>query len=186
MVVHNVTTDSQSDSSRLSSDAIAEARAIVLQHFNVGQRQPHNHHHHHHNTRGNSGNSIGNGGAQWGVAFTSNASAALKVVAELFPFQRGSALHYTQSNHTSVLGMRQYVARSCCVSLDVPTCSLLIRLPVDTPSIVVHVYRLLPMMANRFYHASMPTAYAPLSNTPPSTARQISTTIELSTKPMAL
>ncbi|KAM8719377.1 hypothetical protein ACLKA7_012001 [Drosophila subpalustris] len=43
------------------------------------------------------------------VVFTGNASAALRLVAEHFEFSDEGNFHYSQENHTSVLGMRELV-----------------------------------------------------------------------------
>lgn len=43
------------------------------------------------------------------MVFTTNATAALKLVAETFQFE-GGGFYYCQENHTSVLGMRELVA----------------------------------------------------------------------------
>ncbi|NJD20344.1 MAG: aminotransferase class V-fold PLP-dependent enzyme [Gemmatimonadetes bacterium] len=48
---------------------------------------------------------------EYEVVFTTNASAALKLVGEAFPFRRGSRLTLLRDNHNSVLGIREY-ARS--------------------------------------------------------------------------
>jgi molybdenum cofactor sulfurtransferase len=42
------------------------------------------------------------------VIFTANASGALKLVAESFPFERGGAFLLTYDNHNSVNGIREY------------------------------------------------------------------------------
>jgi molybdenum cofactor sulfurtransferase len=44
---------------------------------------------------------------EFSVVFTSGATAALALLADAFPWTRGSLFAYTQDNHTSVLGMRQ-------------------------------------------------------------------------------
>lgn len=49
--------------------------------------------------------------AQYDVIFTPNASGGAKIVAECFPFTRGSAFLLTFDNHNSVVGMREF-ARS--------------------------------------------------------------------------
>ncbi|CAN5851880.1 aminotransferase class V-fold PLP-dependent enzyme [soil metagenome] len=49
--------------------------------------------------------------AEYDVAFTANASAALKLVGESFPFQPGGAFALTVDNHNSVNGIREF-ARS--------------------------------------------------------------------------
>lgn len=46
---------------------------------------------------------------EYSIVFTTNATAALKLVAETFNF-KGGGFYYCQENHTSVLGMRELVA----------------------------------------------------------------------------
>lgn len=46
---------------------------------------------------------------EYDVVFTTNATAALKLVAETFHFEQGG-FYYCQENHTSILGMRELVA----------------------------------------------------------------------------
>lgn len=46
------------------------------------------------------------------VVFTANASNAIKLVAESFPFQSGSSFALTADNHNSVNGIRQFAARA--------------------------------------------------------------------------
>lgn len=46
------------------------------------------------------------------VIFTANASAAIKLVAESFPFARNSNLFLLADNHNSVLGIREYALRA--------------------------------------------------------------------------
>jgi molybdenum cofactor sulfurtransferase len=74
---------SQSSSSMRASDTVAQARATVLRHFNT-TAQTHD------------------------IVFTANASAALKLVGECFPWSSGSEFAYTLQNHNSVLGVREY------------------------------------------------------------------------------
>jgi molybdenum cofactor sulfurtransferase len=75
---------SQNDSSVRASEGVDRAREAVLRHFNVGA-------------------------ATHEVVFTANASAALKLVGECFPWDAGrSQFAYTVQNHNSVLGIREY------------------------------------------------------------------------------
>lgn len=80
-----------------STDAIEEARALVLGFLDADP-------------------------AEYAVCFTANTSAAVKLVAESFPFGPGSALVLTQDNHNSVNGVREFAARRrarvTAVSLD--------------------------------------------------------------------
>lgn len=60
---------------------------------------------------------------EYELVFTSGATAALQLVGECFPWQRGaSRFAYSMDSHTSVLGIRGYAAAhgvsSSCVSLD--------------------------------------------------------------------
>ncbi|WP_328349221.1 aminotransferase class V-fold PLP-dependent enzyme [Streptomyces sp. NBC_00445] len=48
---------------------------------------------------------------EYTVVFCANASAAIRLVAESFPFTTSSRLGILQDNHNSVLGMREYAAR---------------------------------------------------------------------------
>lgn len=46
------------------------------------------------------------------VIFTANASAAIKIVAECFPFWRDSKLFFLSDSHNSVLGVCEYAQRA--------------------------------------------------------------------------
>lgn len=65
-----------------ASAELDRARALVLAHF------------------------CGSAAPDWECIWTSGATAALRLVAETFPFSQGSALLMPESCHTSVLGMR--------------------------------------------------------------------------------
>jgi len=54
---------------------------------------------------------------EYGVVFTANASQALKLVGEAYPFAAGDRLLLTFDNHNSVLGIREF-ARSAGVSTE--------------------------------------------------------------------
>jgi selenocysteine lyase/cysteine desulfurase len=60
--------------------------------------------------------------AEYDVAFTTNASAALRLVGESFPFSSGSSYVLTTDNHNSVNGIRRFAERAgaavCYVPLD--------------------------------------------------------------------
>jgi selenocysteine lyase/cysteine desulfurase len=71
----------ESSSSRASSAALHEARALTLQLFDADP-------------------------AHYDVIFTANASRAIAVLAEAFPFGRRSRLVMTDDNHNSVNGLR--------------------------------------------------------------------------------
>ncbi len=47
---------------------------------------------------------------EYAVIFTQNASAALKIVAESYPYEHGSRLLLTADNHNSVNGLREFAA----------------------------------------------------------------------------
>lgn len=53
--------------------------------------------------------------SEYDCVFTSGATAALKLVAECFPWSPDSALVYPYNSHTSVLGMREYAPSAYCV-----------------------------------------------------------------------
>ncbi len=48
---------------------------------------------------------------EYGVIFTANATAAIKLVAEAFPFSRGSRFVLTADNHNSMAGVREFAER---------------------------------------------------------------------------
>jgi selenocysteine lyase/cysteine desulfurase len=72
--------------SRFSTDAIEHARARVLRFLDADPDE-------------------------YAVCFTSNTSAAVKIMAESFPFGPTSALVLSQDNHNSVNGIREYASR---------------------------------------------------------------------------
>ncbi|KAF8806613.1 PLP-dependent transferase [Phlegmacium glaucopus] len=98
-------THSVSNSSTLSLKCANEARAAVLSYFNAS--------------------------SDYTVVFTANASAALKLVAEAYPFTGGSSLVIGADSHNSVHGIREFAtyrgARTCYVpstsrgGFDIPT-----------------------------------------------------------------
>jgi molybdenum cofactor sulfurtransferase len=49
---------------------------------------------------------------KYDVIFTSGATAALKLVAETFPWEENGSFIYLTENHTSVLGMRELAAKN--------------------------------------------------------------------------
>ncbi|KAF8911556.1 pyridoxal phosphate-dependent transferase [Gymnopilus junonius] len=75
-------THSVSNSSKLSLECANEARLAVLTHFKAS--------------------------SEYTVVFTANASAALKLVAEAYPFTGGSSLVIGADSHNSVHGIRQF------------------------------------------------------------------------------
>ncbi|MDV9178285.1 aminotransferase class V-fold PLP-dependent enzyme [Streptomyces sp. W16] len=74
---------SESPASRASGGLLAEARAAVLRHFAADP-------------------------AEYTVVFTANATAALRLVGESYPFAPGSRLVMLLDNHNSVNGLREY------------------------------------------------------------------------------
>ncbi|MBV8516818.1 MAG: aminotransferase class V-fold PLP-dependent enzyme [Acidobacteria bacterium] len=78
---------SDSAPSRASTDVIDAARRRVLRHFDVDERTH-------------------------AVIFTANTSAAVKLVAESYPFDASTSLVLSSDNHNSVLGIREYAARA--------------------------------------------------------------------------
>lgn len=72
---------SHSPSSRLTHDTVERVRYRILQHFNADPEE-------------------------YSVIFTSGCTAALKLVAECFPWRPGSVFSYLTDSHTSVVGMR--------------------------------------------------------------------------------
>ena len=74
---------SENPTSLDASGLVAEARAAVLRHFNADPDE-------------------------YGVIFTPNASGALKLVGESFPFGPGGRFLLTYDNHNSVNGIRQF------------------------------------------------------------------------------
>src|SRR4051812_45806235 len=77
---------SDSPASRASTDAVERARAAVLRFFDADP-------------------------AEYAVIFTANASGALRLVGEAFPFAPGSRCVLSTDNHNSVNGIREFAAR---------------------------------------------------------------------------
>ena len=78
--------DSQSESSTRSTAVIDDARRRVLMFFEADA-------------------------AEWECVFTSGATASLKLLADSFPFAPHCKFVHTRSNHTSAIGIREYVAQ---------------------------------------------------------------------------
>ena len=78
---------SESDPSRASTTVIEDARTVVLRFLDADP-------------------------ARYTVIFTANTSAAVKLVAESFPFSPESALVLSTDNHNSVNGVREYARRA--------------------------------------------------------------------------
>ncbi|HNV03808.1 MAG TPA: aminotransferase class V-fold PLP-dependent enzyme [Vicinamibacterales bacterium] len=92
--------------SRASSGLVDEARAAVLGFFNADP-------------------------AEYGVIFAANASGALKLVGESFPFGPGGRYLLTYDNHNSVNGIREYARRLGARVTYVPVCSPELRCDPD-------------------------------------------------------
>ena len=58
--------------------------------------------------------------AEFTVAFAANATAAIKLVAESYPFAAGSRFTLLADNHNSVNGIREYVARAHAETIYLP------------------------------------------------------------------
>jgi selenocysteine lyase/cysteine desulfurase len=78
---------SDSTPSRASTATIDAARDLVLRFFGVDS-------------------------STHDVVFTANTSAAIKLVAESYPFRRDSAFVYSLDNHNSINGIREYARRA--------------------------------------------------------------------------
>jgi selenocysteine lyase/cysteine desulfurase len=77
---------SESPASLASSALLAEARQAVRRFFRAGD--------------------------EWEVVFTANASGAIRLVAEAFPWEDAPALMLAADNHNSVNGVREWAARA--------------------------------------------------------------------------
>src|SRR5690606_39361596 len=76
---------SRNPSSRVSTELVQQARARVLSFFRADPEE-------------------------YEVVFTSNATGALKLVGEGYPFGERSSFRLTADNHNSVNGIREYAA----------------------------------------------------------------------------
>src|SRR4249920_1782681 len=83
------------DPSRASTSMLAKARGLVLRFLDADP-------------------------ARYTVCFTANTSAAIKLVAESYPFGRDAALVLCADNHNSVNGIRQYARRAGAAVSHVP------------------------------------------------------------------
>lgn len=81
------------------SDVISEARLRVLAHIHADPRQ-------------------------YDVIFTSGATAAIKMVGEVFPNTAGSMLCYSKNSHTSILGLRHFFDHAFCLPATFVTDSI--------------------------------------------------------------
>ncbi|KAG9288975.1 hypothetical protein G9A89_015524 [Geosiphon pyriformis] len=79
---------SKSPSSQLSTDRVNNVRARILKHFDANPDH-------------------------YTVIFTANATSAIKLVGETFPWEKGAtSFRYLREAHTSLLGLRSYAAES--------------------------------------------------------------------------
>ncbi|CAG8811935.1 13979_t:CDS:1, partial [Gigaspora rosea] len=75
---------SKNSSSQLSTERVDRVRARVLSHFNASPND-------------------------YQVVFTQNATAAIKMVGEIFPWTYGkSSFRYMRENHNSIVGLRRF------------------------------------------------------------------------------
>ncbi|MEU9187255.1 aminotransferase class V-fold PLP-dependent enzyme [Streptomyces sp. NPDC048484] len=86
---------SESPASRASGLLLAQARRAVLRHFNADP-------------------------AEYAVIFTPNATGALRLVGEAYPFNRRSRLVMPLDNHNSVNGLREYARSGGATTTYVP------------------------------------------------------------------
>ncbi|MGB1287312.1 MAG: aminotransferase class V-fold PLP-dependent enzyme, partial [Aggregatilineales bacterium] len=70
--------------------------------------------------------------AEYDVVFTANASAALKLVGESFPFKSGSRFLALADNHNSVNGIREFARNRGATSHYIETIYPDMRIPADT------------------------------------------------------
>jgi molybdenum cofactor sulfurtransferase len=63
---------------------------------------------------------VGASASEYAVVFTSGATGALKLLAECFPWTAQSKYEYLNVNHTSVVGIREYVIVSASVLFSDP------------------------------------------------------------------
>lgn len=93
---------SEAECSLLSNKEIKHARHLVLQHFNA---------------------------IDYDIIFTAGATAAIKLVADCFPFEPGSDFVYLEDNHNSVVGIREVAPNA--YSVKIPLFSVLDVLKMD-------------------------------------------------------
>jgi molybdenum cofactor sulfurtransferase len=107
---------SASPSSTAMTQRVERARAAVLAYFNAG--------------------------SEYTAVFTPNASGAIKLVAEAYPFEPGATLLMTADNHNSVNGMREF-ARGRGARVDYAT---LTRpdLRIDVPAMTARLAQAAP------------------------------------------
>ena len=91
--------------STAASELLERARAAVLRHFNAP--------------------------AEYRVIFTPNATGALKLVGEAYPFDAGSRLLLTSDNHNSVNGLREFARTAGAATTYVPCTPPSLRVDAD-------------------------------------------------------
>lgn len=94
---------SESPASRASGLLLAEARQAVLRHFRADP-------------------------AEYAVIFTPNATGALRLVGEAYPFTRHSRLVLSLDNHNSVNGLREYARARGAATVYIPVSGPSLRL----------------------------------------------------------
>ncbi len=99
---------SNNPTSSAASRLVEEARATVLAYFNADPRE-------------------------YGAIFTPNASGALKIVGEAYPFESGGRYLLTYDNHNSVNGIREFARRKGASVTYLPV--LAPELRVDTAAV---------------------------------------------------
>ena len=108
--------------SAAASELVEQARAAVLRYFNAP--------------------------AEYRVIFTANATGALKLVGEAYPFDTGSRLLLTSDNHNSVNGLREFARSSGAATTYVPSTSPALR--VDEAALRAGLHAADPERANLF------------------------------------
>jgi selenocysteine lyase/cysteine desulfurase len=86
---------SESEPSRASASALEEARSLLLAHLDADP-------------------------SEYVVCFTANTTAAIKLVAESYPFGSNGGLALASDNHNSVNGVREYARRAGAVVTYLP------------------------------------------------------------------
>lgn len=109
MLIHDVfgNPHSENPTSIASSQLVDQARSCILEYFNASPDE-------------------------YTVIFTLNATGALKLVGESYPFQRQSALLLTYDCHNSVSGMREFANRKGAKTTYIPLKKSNLRLNQDT------------------------------------------------------
>jgi molybdenum cofactor sulfurtransferase len=114
---------SENPTSLEASRLVADARAAVLRYFNADP-------------------------ADYDVVFTANASGALKLVGESFPFTAGSRYLLSYDNHNSVNGVREFARHAGAHVTYVPVTAPHLRL--DVQAVLAELDRVPPGAAHLF------------------------------------